>query len=354
MKKKKIVFLYTELAEYFLSCVRALMQEPDMEILLFRWPVNKEAPFDFKFPEGLLVFDRKTLSDEEIMKKVIAFEPDMIYVSGWIDQGYLKVAKKFKKKIPVVLGLDNQWDGSRRQRLASLLSFYLIKPYFNRAWVPGEKQKTFAKKLGFAEDKISLGFYSADVPFFQHYYHANVGEKKKNFPKRFLYVGRYLPFKGVVEMWEAFAELKKEHPNAWELWCLGTGDLWDKRLEHPDIKHFGFVQPNEISKYIAETGVFVLPSHFEPWGVVVHEFAACGFPLICSEKVGSSSAFLKNGLNGFCIPANSKEALKAAFQKVMHLNQEELISMMEESYVVSNTISPATWVKEVRRIALDS
>ena len=86
----------------------------------------------------------------------------------------------------------------------------------------------------------------------------------------------------------------------------------------------------------------------------MHEFAACGFPLICSEKVGSSSAFLKNGLNGFCIPANSKEALKAAFQKVMHLNQEELISMMEESYVVSNTISPATWVKEVRRIALDS
>ena len=108
--------------------------------------------------------------------------------------------------------------------------------------------------------------------------------RKKNFPKRFLYVGRYYDFKGVKTLWDAFIQLQVENPNDWELWCLGNGDL--EPLEHPKIKHLGFMQPEDLDKIISETGIFILPSLFEPWGVVVQEYAAAGYPLILSNQIG--------------------------------------------------------------------
>ena len=65
--------------------------------------------------------------------------------------------------------------------------------------------------------------------------------KKINFPKRFLFVGRYIKRKGLLDLWESFVQLQEESPNDWELWCVGKGPLYKDRIIHPKIKHFGFV-----------------------------------------------------------------------------------------------------------------
>ena len=83
-----------------MSCVRALAEKPDVEILLVRWKVNAEAPFQFQFPKELTLLTKGESSMEEISAKCETFNPDIVYTTGWIDKDYLKIAKKLRKNKP--------------------------------------------------------------------------------------------------------------------------------------------------------------------------------------------------------------------------------------------------------------
>jgi glycosyltransferase involved in cell wall biosynthesis len=233
--KPNIVFLYSEIAGYFLASVKELSKHAN--VLIIRWEVNNEAPFKFNISNDVQVFVKNDFSSVELSKKVHDFNPDILVCSGWMDKEYLKIVKSFKKQIPTVLTLDNHWTGAFMQKVASLLSPFMFTNKFTHAWVPGEPQKQFAKKLGFKN--ILLGFYCADIALYNQIYK----EQTKQFKKQFLYVGRYVKHKGVFEMWQAFIELQNETPNDWEMLCIGTGEEWDNKLTHHKIKHLGFVKP---------------------------------------------------------------------------------------------------------------
>ena len=346
---QKILFLYTEIAEYFLAGVEALSKK-DNEIHIVKWKTNKEAPFKFRKMEGVMFYERDDYTNTQLLNLAKKIAPSIIIASGWTDKAYLKVAKHFKNKIQTVLTLDNHWNATLKQKIACILSPFVLKSKFSHVWVPGKPQKEYALKLGFKENDISTGFYSADTYLFSKYKKENELQKKENYPKKILYVGRYIKEKDIFLLWETFIELQKEFPNNWELLCVGTGDLYEKRIKHPKIKHLGFVQPNEMGKLIAETGVFVLPSKFEPWGVVVHEYAAAGFPLICSDRIGAASTFLENNKNGFLFQSGNKEDLKQVLKKVMSLPNNKLIEMSEISYKKSLKLSPEKWANTLLNI----
>ncbi|HXD92158.1 MAG TPA: hypothetical protein VNX01_03045, partial [Bacteroidia bacterium] len=84
--------------------------------------------------------------------------------------------------------------------IASFLSPFVLKNKFSHAWVPGSIQKKYAKKLGFKDTEITLGFYSCDVDYFSSIRDKIAVQKKQNFPKRFIFVGRYYDFKGVDKL----------------------------------------------------------------------------------------------------------------------------------------------------------
>lgn len=342
----KIIFLYTELAEYFLACVRQLVKDYRVEVHIVRWAPKAEAPFAFHFPEGIQVYERDKLDKEGLYALVESLQPAAIVISGWMDKEYVSVCKKYKGTTPLIGSMDNHWHGTAKQQLARLLSPLTIRRYFDYLWVPGQPQEVYAKKLGFSSSSIRKGFYSADISLFEWVY-----QKKKSKPvKRFLYVGRYLRHKGIYELWDAFAELQQEMNSDWELWCLGTGAEWENRKEHPGIKHMGFVQPLEMEQYLLESSVFVLPSHFEPWGVVVHEMAAAGFPLLCSRAVGAASQFMEEGKNGFYFQPADKGSLKAAMRKMMESEGEELERMGAYSQQLSKTISLEKWSQTLMEV----
>jgi glycosyltransferase involved in cell wall biosynthesis len=349
MENKKIVFLYSELANYFLACIKALMQEPTIELHIIRWEVNKEAPFTFQFPENLKIYSRNNFnSPSELIDLVYSINPDVIYCSGWLDKGYLKVCKKFKTKVPVIVGFDSQWKGTVKQKLAVLFSPFKILNHFTHCWVPGSLQYKFAEKLGFKKENILTGFYSCDFDLFYNQYLKNKDAKATNFPKRFVYVGRYYEFKGIKDLWQAFIELQNEMPYDWELWCFGVGDVVP--INHPKIKHYGFVQPNDMPQYISQTGVFVLPSLFEPWGVVVHEFASAGFPLIVSTEVGARVEFVENDQNGFVFEAGNKDQLKTVMKKIMLMDAFDLVKMGEISVEKAKQNTPEIWAKKLMQL----
>lgn len=349
MEKKRIVFLYTEIAAYFLACIEKLALYPNVQITLVRWPVNKEAPFDFTFSQSIVFYTRTDFnSDENLIELIDKLNPSVIYCSGWLDKGYLKVCKKYKNKIPVIVGFDNQWVGTLKQQIARIVSPFKILNHFSHCWLPGILQEEYAKKLGFKKEQILTGFYSCDFDFFHKQYLANKEEKEKSFPKRFIYVGRYYEFKGISNLWTAFIELQTEFPNDWELWCLGNGDI--SPVVHPKIKHFGFVQPAELNSYIKNTGVFVLPSFFEPWGVVVHEFAASGFPIICSDKVGARTTFVENNFNGYIYKSESIAELKNSMKKIVLAEESVLNLMADRSVEKAKNITPEIWSQQLMKL----
>jgi glycosyltransferase involved in cell wall biosynthesis len=103
------------------------------------------------------------------------------------------------------------------------------------------------------------------------------------------------------------------------------------------------VQPKDFLPYVQQTGVFVMPSLFEPWGVVMHEFAAMGFPLLVSNKVGASECFLEENKNGFSFQAGNINSLKEKLKMIMQLQPEQLNLMGECSYKLAEKITPGSW-----------
>jgi len=339
-----IVILYSELAEYSLACFRALAQR-GAKILLVHWPINPEAPFVFDLDFCERAVSRSEVNNDELKALVQDFNPDLIMCSGWMDRGYVATCKLWRQSIPTVLTLDNHWKGTWRQRLAVLVAPFTLAHSFSRAFVPGSPQLEYARKLGFARKDIQTGFYSADLSKFNKYYDQLIPDKEKSFPKRFLFVGRYVQHKGIYDVWEAFQQVQKEYPD-WELWCCGTGEEFENRVESPGIRHFGFVQPSEFLPILKDTGVYILGSHFEPWGVSVHEMAASGYPMILSDEVGAREAFLRDGMNGYLYEPGNVGQLVQRMKTIAQKTPEELLAMTMESHQLAQEISPDVWAQK--------
>ena len=340
----RVVFLYSELSYYFLSGLNSLNPE-EVEVSVVHWDVNPDAPFQFRFPEHVDFWKRSEHSDEQLMEKLEALQPELIFCAGWLDKGYLKLIRKLKgpKKI---LTMDNQWTGSMRQWIGALSFRFTFLSDFDGIWVQGERQKRFALKLGFKEHNVHMNFYSADLNLFNEVYRSNLAAKTQNYPHTFLYLGRYAPEKGIDDLIEAFEEWKEKSSNDWKLICVGTGPLRSKYDNTEWVEHRGFIQPYDLGTVIRDAGVFVLPSTFEPWGLVVHECAASGLPIISSNKVGSSDLFV-GPENGKVIPSRDRSKLVEALDEMAGKTDDELLEMSRQSHLAGQLITPKMWAEKL-------
>ena len=99
--EKKLLILYTELAGYLVSCVN-LMAQKGVEIHIVRYPVNKEAPFQFQFEQNIHLHEINDHRGKlEGLSKSI--QPDAILCSGWVEAEYLAVCASHRPKIPNIL-----------------------------------------------------------------------------------------------------------------------------------------------------------------------------------------------------------------------------------------------------------
>ena len=343
----KVVVIFRELSAYMLACFRETARKSGNELTVFCLPVNSEAPFDFGEQPGLRIVNRQYLSKNELLDAISSCRPDLVYVADWSSFGLMYLAWQLRHKYTLVTGFDNQWLGTPRQRLLCLGARQIFPQVFKGVFIPGEPQRGFARKLGFRPDQIREGMYSADTLMFDAFRAQSFQAKKTSFPRAFLCVARYIPAKGLETLWRAFSEAVEETGSDWQLICTGTGELWESRMQHPSIRHLGFVQPTDMGAVIREAGVFVLPSLFEPWGVVVHEYARAGFPLVLSREVGAATQFLEEGVNGYSFPAGDVQALKSALIRVMNCDDKTLISMAEASRLKSLELSPEFWATQL-------
>jgi glycosyltransferase involved in cell wall biosynthesis len=76
----------------------------------------------------------------------------------------------------------------------------------------------------------------------------------------------------------------------------------------------GDIPEDDVARRYAEADVFALLSLYETWGVVVNEAAASGLPLVLSDRVGAAYDLLRDGENGFLVPAGDVGAAAAALR----------------------------------------
>lgn len=92
----------------------------------------------------------------------------------------------------------------------------------------------------------------------------------------------------------------------------------------------GFISDSaEIAALYRMGDVLILPSDFEPWGVVVTEAAMASLALICSSVTGAGVELVREGVNGRLFSAGDSRALRDAMLDVT--NAENIDAMKSAS-----------------------
>ncbi|MCX7728400.1 MAG: hypothetical protein N2203_02910, partial [Bacteroidia bacterium] len=195
----KLLILYEELAPYFLVNIEKFAQTYQVPVLIVCKSTNPVAPFQFEFnSEYIEVVYREKYSFKDLYQYIKKFQPTVLMQSGWIFKPYFEIARQLKLPNNILL-FDNQWHNTIRQMAGSLYFRMRYKRLFQKAFVPGNNQKEFAKKLGFNDGNIETGFYCCDTETFEKIYFQKKMNRKRNYT--FLFAGRYAPEKNVQTLW---------------------------------------------------------------------------------------------------------------------------------------------------------
>lgn len=333
-----ILYLYSELVGYQIPILKSYVNDYDAEVHVVNWDKKKLKPYSPPTVNGVTYYKRSDFNNSSLLELTLKLNPDIIYISGWMDKGYLFVTKRMKQKgIPIVTAFDDMWKGNLRQIIGSLVFPFYFKKYFSHAWVAGAYQYEFAKRLGFKNNEIIFEMLSADTKVFNHS-NRNLDYLAVN-PQAFLYVGNFRKVKGFDILMQAFYIYKTKYNGSWKLICVGNGELLELAKNEEKVEIIPFSNAHELIEISSQASVFILPSRHDQWGVVVHEFASLGMPLLLSEYVGARSAFFIKNFNGLMFFKNSAEDLAKKMIEFSHMQSEKLHEMSCNSVLLSKRIT---------------
>jgi glycosyltransferase involved in cell wall biosynthesis len=146
---------------------------------------------------------------------------------------------------------------------------------------------------------------------------ANNRIYSKNLNKRLklLFVGGLSQRKGIANLFEAVDAYK----NYVELTVVGRkANVACPALDAELIKHnwISSLAHNQILDLMAEHDVFVFPSLFEGFGLVITEAMSQGTPVITTERTAGPDLITPNE-NGWLVEAGSTDALKGAIENIL-------------------------------------
>lgn len=136
-------------------------------------------------------------------------------------------------------------------------------------------------------------------------------------PAELLFFGRLEYEKGVHDAIAALPRIRRAHPGT-TLTVAGDGTqqdwLLDVARKHKVLKSVRFTGRADHDQLLAllhRADIAVLPSRYEPFGIVALEAIAAGAPLVVTDTGGLGEAVI-DGETGLCCPPGSVPALAAA------------------------------------------
>ena len=292
--------------------------------------VPEEIPNVHYYPES-------RYGKNDLYNFIKELNPAILVICGWSSLKYMYVARRFNllHKIPVVCPIDTQYLGKLKQKLGFIISPFYIRTAFSHIWVPGVRQYYFAKKLGYSNDRIIFNSLAGNVDLFSR---ASIDRKSENYPKQLLFVGRYNKVKGLhllMDVWKSISDKK-----GWRIVCAGNGPLQNMLKSVPDVDVLDFLDQKALVELSEKSGAFILPSTYEPWALVLHEFAVAGLPIIASKACGASDHFVIDDYNGYTFNPNDFDDLRRIILKFINLPDSKKYLMSLNSRHISSCLTP--------------
>lgn len=129
---------------------------------------------------------------------------------------------------------------------------------------------------------------------------------KENNDPYFLFVGRISSEKNIEFLIQLAIKLKKIHSNI-KIKIIGTGPYYEelnlkiKDLDLNNILLIGSIKWDNLGVYYSNSLGLILPSFFEPWGMVANEAFFYNIPVICSKFCGCAGDLVINEFNGIVL-----------------------------------------------------
>jgi glycosyltransferase involved in cell wall biosynthesis len=147
---------------------------------------------------------------------------------------------------------------------------------------------------------------------------------------KFLYVGRLSREKGLFDLLDAFSGIYRQNSQA-TLAMAGSGSMAEALRERVKelgiesaVAFLGIKSPEEVGKLLMNSAAMILPSHREPWGLVVNEALSFGCPVVVSDVCGCVPELVHDGETGFSFPAGDVGALMRAMLRVQILSEDRV------------------------------
>ena len=210
------------------------------------------------------------------------------------------------------------------------------------------------KALGFSKDRIVLSPYAVDNAWWT----AKAAEVNSDAVRRswqipvsariVLFCAKLQPWKGPLDLLEAFA--RASVPESYLVFA-GDGPL-RSRIEQRArdhgisgrIRFLGFVNQSQLPAVYRASDLLVLPSLYEPFGLVVNEAMLCGCPVAVSDRVGAKFDLVRQGENGCIFPAGDVDALAAVLTDILS-DPEKRVRMSAAARTRMETWSPREYVE---------
>lgn len=145
---------------------------------------------------------------------------------------------------------------------------------------------------------------------------------KREYKKRFLFIGRLSKEKNIEMIVDLFNSLKE-----YKLTIIGTGPLEEilKNKANENIAFKGQIVNRDLNKYFESNDVLMLTSTAEPWGLVIEEALFFGIPVIVSSNCGAR-VLINEGINGYIIDLNNARSMRDI---ILNLNDKVYTKLLE-------------------------
>lgn len=200
----------------------------------------------------------------------------------------------------------------------------------------------FAKRLKYPEGKLGLGYSVVDNKHFMPRQEATIPKESV-----LLCIARFSVEKNLLQLIEAF-QSSDLPAKGWKLRLVGggpqKGELVQKVSNDAQIELLDWVAYDELPAVYHAASAFILPSTFEPWGLVVNEAMAAGLPVLMSNACGCHYD-LHATENGFLFEAGNLKSMVEALNALAALSAESLTSMGKAAQITIANLNTDSWAQ---------
>ena len=118
-------------------------------------------------------------------------------------------------------------------------------------------------------------------------------------------------------------------------------------LKLNNLVNHGFVK--EPEKFYSEIDLLIVPSHFEPMGMVAVEAMACGV-LVAASNVPGLNEVVKHDYNGWLLQSQSASAIADTIKRILLTDQDKLVKIQKNALLSVSEYSYKTFDLKMNKI----